>query len=83
MRALRDLGQCLGADLYEREVEFLISTEWARSAEDILWRRTKLGLRFSPAEIENEADQVPANPICQTEDTDQVRKGSRSEHERE
>jgi glycerol-3-phosphate dehydrogenase len=53
MRAPWDMGQCLGADLYEREVEFLIDTEWARSAEDILWRRTKLGLRFTPAEIEN------------------------------
>jgi glycerol-3-phosphate dehydrogenase len=53
MRGLGGLGQCLGADLYEREVEFLMDTEWARSAEDILWRRTKLGLRFAPAEIEN------------------------------
>jgi glycerol-3-phosphate dehydrogenase len=53
MRGIEDLGQCLGADLYEREAEFLIDTEWARSAEDILWRRTKLGLRLAPAEIEN------------------------------
>ncbi len=53
MRGLQDLGQCLGVDLYEREAEFLIDTEWARSAEDILWRRTKLGLRFAQAEIEN------------------------------
>jgi glycerol-3-phosphate dehydrogenase len=51
-RGLGDLGQCLGADLYEREIEFLLRTEWARSAEDILWRRTKLGLQFAPAEIE-------------------------------
>jgi glycerol-3-phosphate dehydrogenase len=52
-RRLADLGRCLGADLYEREVEFLIDTEWARSAEDILWRRTKLGLRLAPAEIDD------------------------------
>jgi glycerol-3-phosphate dehydrogenase len=34
-------------------VEFLAATEWARSAEDILWRRTKLGLNLSPAEVES------------------------------
>ena len=44
------LGRCFGADLYQREVEFLIRTEWARTAEDILWRRTKLGLRLTAAQ---------------------------------
>jgi glycerol-3-phosphate dehydrogenase len=42
-----DLGQCFGADLYEREVRHLIDNEWAVTAEDILWRRTKLGLRLT------------------------------------
>ena len=41
------LGADLGAGLHERELEFLIRTEWAETAEDVLWRRTKLGLRFS------------------------------------
>src|SRR5262245_4229945 len=45
-RALADLGDYFGADLYQREVDFLVETEWARTAEDILWRRTKLGLRL-------------------------------------
>ncbi|HKD47389.1 MAG TPA: glycerol-3-phosphate dehydrogenase, partial [Rhizomicrobium sp.] len=45
-----DLGRIFGADLGEREVAFLVGKEWARSAADILWRRTKLGLRFSEAE---------------------------------
>lgn len=49
---LDDLGVCFGADLYRREVEFLRSTEWAVSMEDIVWRRTKLGLRLSPAELD-------------------------------
>ncbi len=40
-----DLGDCFLADLSRREVDHLIAHEWARSAEDILWRRTKLGLR--------------------------------------
>jgi glycerol-3-phosphate dehydrogenase len=45
-----DLGIRFGADLYEREVEHLVRNEWAISADDILWRRTKLGLRMSNAE---------------------------------
>lgn len=40
------LGKRFGADLSEREVDWLIDEEWACSAEDILWRRTKLGLRI-------------------------------------
>ena len=47
---LEDLGICFGADLTEREVAWLRATEWARTAEDVLWRRSKLGLRFSPDE---------------------------------
>ena len=43
-RAMADLGECLGADLYARELAYLPETEWARSADDVLWRRTKLGL---------------------------------------
>ena len=40
------MGQIFGADLSEREVRYLIENEWARTSDDILWRRTKLGLRF-------------------------------------
>ncbi|UOM34688.1 glycerol-3-phosphate dehydrogenase [Acuticoccus sp. I52.16.1] len=39
-----DLGRRFGAGLTEREVRHLIDTEWAITAEDVLWRRTKLGL---------------------------------------
>jgi glycerol-3-phosphate dehydrogenase len=45
-----DLGRIFGADLGEREVAFLVEKEWAQSAEDILWRRSKLGLRFTVAQ---------------------------------
>jgi glycerol-3-phosphate dehydrogenase len=45
-----DLGIHFGHGLYEREVKHLIRNEWAGSAEDVLWRRTKLGLRMSDAE---------------------------------
>ena len=49
-RAIADLGQHFGQGLTEREVEWLVTREWARRADDILWRRSKLGLRFTPAE---------------------------------
>ena len=41
-------GADLGAGLTEREVDWLVGKEFARTAEDILWRRSKLGLRFTP-----------------------------------
>lgn len=44
------LGTRFGADLYQREVAWLMANEWARTAQDVLWRRTKMGLRFSEAE---------------------------------
>ena len=40
----QDLGVHFGAGLYAKEVDYLIRDEWARSAEDIIWRRSKLGL---------------------------------------
>ncbi|MHA1527401.1 MAG: glycerol-3-phosphate dehydrogenase [Alphaproteobacteria bacterium] len=49
--SLDDLGQKFGWNLTEREVRWLMTREWARSAADVLWRRTKLGLRLSEAEF--------------------------------
>jgi glycerol-3-phosphate dehydrogenase len=49
---LADLGRHLGTDLYQREVDHLMDQEWALTAEDLVWRRTKLGLRLTQAEIE-------------------------------
>lgn len=45
-----DLGEHFGAGLTEAEVEYLRSREWAQSAEDVLWRRTKLGLHLADDE---------------------------------
>ncbi len=45
-----DWGERFGADLTEREVRYLIDREWARTAEDVLWRRGKLGLRIGDQE---------------------------------
>jgi glycerol-3-phosphate dehydrogenase len=51
-RRLEELGGCLGADLTAAEVRYLMEREWAQTEDDVLWRRTKLGLRFSPQERE-------------------------------
>jgi glycerol-3-phosphate dehydrogenase len=45
-----DLGRNFGASLTETEVVWLMTREYARRAEDVLWRRSKLGLRMSAAE---------------------------------
>jgi len=41
------LGQSFGAGLTQREVEYLVAEEWAETADDVLWRRTKCGLHMS------------------------------------
>jgi glycerol-3-phosphate dehydrogenase len=46
-----DLGKHFGAGLYEREVAWLMTHEWATRAEDVAWRRTKLGLRLTRPEM--------------------------------
>ena len=47
-----DLGEDFGASLTAREVTWLMDKEFAQTAEDVVWRRSKLGLRLSPAQIE-------------------------------
>ncbi len=49
-RSLADLGASFGAGLTQREVEYLVAEEWAATAEDILWRRTKCGLHMTQPE---------------------------------
>ena len=46
-RSLNDLGPNLGADLTAAEVRYLMAQEWAQTEDDVLWRRSKLGLRVS------------------------------------
>ncbi len=50
-KASGDLGRDFGAELTEREVHWLMTREFARSAEDIVWRRSKLGLRMTSDQI--------------------------------
>ena len=51
-QSMHELGTHFGANLYQVEVEYLRKYEWAKTADDILWRRTKLGLKFIPEEVE-------------------------------
>lgn len=57
-RSASDLGEDFGAGLCEREVDYLQQREWARSAEDVLWRRTKCGLPMTQAQRARVAERV-------------------------
>jgi len=46
-----DMGKDFGGTLSEREIEYLINHEWAECAEDIIWRRSKLGIRLDNKEV--------------------------------
>ncbi len=50
-RTAADLGRSFGAGLSEAELCFLVEEEWAVTAPDVLWRRSKLGLRLMAAEV--------------------------------
>lgn len=49
---LHELGQDFGHGLYAQEVDYLVNQEWAIKSSDVLWRRSKLGLEFTEAEIQ-------------------------------
>lgn len=63
VQTLEDLGPLLSASmhLYGRELDYLCQYEWAQTAEDILWRRTKLGLFLSPSDCAAVEDYLKAN----------------------
>ena len=47
-QSMDDLGPRFAGDLTGAEVRYLVENEWAQSAEDVLWRRSKLGLTATP-----------------------------------
>ena len=55
-----DLGRRFGAELYQREVDYLVENEWAETATDVLWRRTKAGLHMDAAETAALEDYLAA-----------------------
>ena len=62
-RAQSDLGRDFGAGLSEAELNYLAQNEWASTAADVVWRRSKLGLRLSQDEIERiDAFMTSAKP---------------------
>jgi glycerol-3-phosphate dehydrogenase len=56
--SLADLGTVFGADLTEAELRYLVRCEWVRTANDVLWRRSKLGLRLTKAEAARVEDAL-------------------------
>jgi glycerol-3-phosphate dehydrogenase len=61
-KRLDDLGRHFGAGLYEAELRYLRDSEFARTAEDVLWRRTKLGLTMARADQEALASYLAQGP---------------------
>ena len=51
MMSAEDMGRRFGADLTEAELRYLAEQEWARTADDVVWRRSKLGLRLNAEQI--------------------------------
>lgn len=61
-RSFADLGAEVAPGLFERELRFLQDNEWAVSAEDVLWRRSKLGLHYTPPQREQVALWLQTHP---------------------
>jgi glycerol-3-phosphate dehydrogenase len=56
------LGRPFGQGLNEAELRWLVEREWARTTDDVLWRRTKLGLSATPEEVREVADYLDTHP---------------------
>lgn len=59
-RSAEALGDDLGAGLSTAELDYLMINEWAQTPDDVLWRRTKLGMRFSTAQRQHLAEVMTA-----------------------
>ena len=62
VRSPADWGRDFGADLSEHEVRYLMDCEWARTAEDVLWRRSRLGLVATGAQADALDEWMRAQP---------------------
>ncbi|MGB5558687.1 MAG: glycerol-3-phosphate dehydrogenase [Paracoccaceae bacterium] len=67
-QAARDLGEDFGATITAKELDWAIANEWVRTADDFLWRRTRLGLRISP----EQAARIDAYVRRALEDTHRI-----------
>jgi glycerol-3-phosphate dehydrogenase len=61
-RRVEDLGADLGGGLHEAEVDYLVAHEWARTAEDVLWRRSRLGLHVADDTAARLRERLGADP---------------------
>ncbi|WP_395351465.1 glycerol-3-phosphate dehydrogenase [Variovorax sp. UC122_21] len=61
--SMADLGAEVAPGLHERELRFLQREEWVVSADDVLWRRSKLGLRYTPQQRRQVADWLDARRV--------------------
>ena len=59
-RSVADLGRDFGATLTQAEIDYLMREEWAERAEDVLWRRSKLGLRLDAGQAAAIEDAMQA-----------------------
>jgi glycerol-3-phosphate dehydrogenase len=59
-RSVAELGREFAPGLYEAELIYLRDTEWARSAQDVLWRRSKLGLHVEPGTLDSISHDIDA-----------------------
>jgi glycerol-3-phosphate dehydrogenase len=60
-QSMADMGAEVAPGLHERELRFLQDNEWAVTAQDVLWRRSKLGLHYTPQEREQVAVWLQAH----------------------
>jgi glycerol-3-phosphate dehydrogenase len=64
-RTPADLGEDFGHGLTAAEIDYLVANEWARTGDDVLWRRTKCGLGMTPDERGRVADRVARSVASQ------------------
>ena len=62
-QSMEELGEDFGCGLTRQELDYLIAEEWARTADDVLWRRSKLGLHMSPSQCERVARAIGRPPV--------------------
>lgn len=60
-RTKKDMGEEFGGSLTEREVRYLMTEEWAECADDVVWRRSKLGIRLDKESISGLDDWMQRN----------------------
>jgi glycerol-3-phosphate dehydrogenase len=76
MNSIESLGDYLGADLYEQEVNFLIEHEWAIEIEDIIWRRTKRGLYLTEQQVGKIKEYLSKHPTIVTRKSSKLTKAA-------